>query len=210
MPINWPQGVSPKPALRLAREAIAKAAPAAAAAKAGCDYDGQSIRVPLLDRTYSVRLPEALVSQAGETAPVPEGVQLVLLHYLLNADGTPPAGIWVTYRHLPDGLIFEQRFNAMAVEPLVRTFGADRKGFRCAAERLGGAPMTRTGDVAYRFLALPQIPMGVILYLADEEMAASVNIVFDAAAPQYLCTEDLAWLGLHLSESLLKAASGET
>ncbi len=92
--------------------------------------------------------------------------------------------------------------------PLVsfRAFGSDLDGFRGAAEALGGDEMTRTGDAGYRFLALPHIPMGCTLYLADDELAASVSILFDDAIAQYLCAEDTAYLGSYFSESLLSAA----
>ncbi|MBI2854763.1 MAG: DUF3786 domain-containing protein [Chloroflexi bacterium] len=202
----WPKGVSPKPALRQAREAAARIVPSATAAKAGCDYDGNIIKAPFLDHIYLVKLPEVLVTDEKTSHPAPPEVELVLLHYLTNADGTPPAGIWITYRYAPDAMLFERRFDAMAVQPLLRAFGSDKESFRRAAESLGGTFMSRMGDSAYRFIMLPQIPMGVVLYLADEEMQASASILFDAAAPQYLCAEDLAFLGIYLGESLLKKA----
>ena len=62
--------------------------------------------------------------------------------------------------------------------------------------------MSRSGDAAFRFLALPKIPMGCILYLGDEEVPASINMLFDAAAPHYLPTEDLSYLGIYLSQAL--------
>ncbi|MEW6034142.1 MAG: DUF3786 domain-containing protein, partial [Chloroflexota bacterium] len=180
-PINWPQGMDFKPALRQALDAAARAAPAVMAARCGCNYDGESIKVSFLNRNYRVRFPEVRVEGEDTTRP-PEGVQLIILHYLLSADGTPPAGMWVTYRHIPDAFLFESSFNAMAVQPLARAFGAGKEAFCRAAESLGGVAMTRTGDAAYRFIALPQIPMGCVLYLADEELAASVSILFDAVA----------------------------
>jgi hypothetical protein len=182
---------------------MAKANLPAQASRSGCSYDGGRVRVPFFNRTFWVHSEDPRVEEESGSPP-PWDVQLVILHYLLNADGTPPSGMWVTYRHIPDAFLFEARFNSMAVEPLARAFGADLAGFRRAAEALGGIEMTRTGDAAYRFIALPQIPMGCILYLADDELAASASILFDASAAQYLCAEDLAYLGIYLSESLLK------
>lgn len=201
---TWPQGVSLKPALRQATEAMNKANGPVIASKAACDYQPGVISVPFFSKRYLVSLPEARVGEEGSPAAPAADIQLLILHYLLNAEGTPPAGIWVTYRHVPDGMLFEPRFNAMAVEPLVRAFKSDLEGFSRACESIGGLRMTRTGDASYRFMAFPQIPMGCVLYLADEEMAASVSILFDAVAPNYLCAEDTAFLGIHLSELLLK------
>jgi hypothetical protein len=86
----------------------------------------------------------------------------------------------------------------MAIRPLLDSFGNDADGFRQAALAIGGKPMTRTGDAAFRFLALPKIPMGCILYLGDDEVSPSINVLFDAVAPHYLPTEDLSYLGLSL------------
>ncbi len=201
----WPKGVSLKPALQQARQAMAALNWVAAASKAGCDYESGAFRVRFLDKTCRVLAPGGTVEEEGSPVEPSHDVQLVLLHYLLNADGTPPAGMWITFRHVPDGMVFDSRFNAMAVEPLVPAFKSDLTGFRKACERLGGIAMSRTGDASYRFMALPQIPMGVVLYLADEEMSASISILFDAVAANYLCAEDLAFLGIHLSSLLLKA-----
>jgi len=106
---------------------------------------------------------------------------------------------------MPDAFLFEARFNAMAVKPLEQAFGNDLAGFNRAAASLGGTPITRMGDAAHRFMAFPQIPMGCVLYLADEELSASASILFDAVAPSYLCSEDLAFVGIYLSESLISS-----
>lgn len=196
-----------KPALRQAMDAWAAANAPVQAARAGCEYDYAKhiVRVPFFNRRLSVHSTEVRVEQEGTSAPPPPGVQLVALHYLLNADGSTPADTWATYRHMPDAFLFEPRFNAMAVKPLEQAFGRDQEGFNRAAASLGGTPMTRIGDSAYRFTAFPQIPMGCVLYLADEEMSASVSILFDAVAPSYLCSEDLAFMGIYFSESLINA-----
>jgi len=202
---NWPHRVSPKPALSQALDAMAKANLPTVAAKSGCSYEGGKIRVPFLHHTYSVSFPEVRVEEDGDSPPSWE-IQLIILHYLVNAAGTPPSGMWITYRHIPDAFLFEPRFNAIAVHPLARAFGSDLDGFCRASKALGGIEMTRTGDASYRFSALPQIPMGCTLYLADDELTASVSILFDAAVAQYLCAEDVAYLGIHFSDSLLKVA----
>lgn len=183
-----------------------------AASKAGCAYErgpagAGTIIVPLFNRTYLVHLGEVRIEEEGSGKAPPSGVQLVILHYLINAEGTPPAGMWVTFRHVPDGMVFDSAFNEMAIEPLVHRFKTDIEAYRRACESLGGIRMTRTGDASYRFMGLPQIPMGSVLFLQDEEMSATVSILFDAVASNYLCAEDLAFLGLHLSESLIREAT---
>ena len=61
------------------------------------------------------------------------------------------------------------------------------------------------GDVgAYTFLALPRLPMAIVLYLGEEGLPPSVNVLFDATAAEYLPTEDLILIGEYLSAALLE------
>lgn len=177
---------------------MARLRPNVAAATSGCSFDEGSFTVPFFHRSFSVHFPEIKVSEVGSDTPRPRWLDILLMHYLINADGTPVSGTWIVYRNLPGAHLFEQRFNNMAIRPLLDSFGNDADGFRKAALAIGGKPMTRTGDAAFRFLALPKIPMGCILYLGDDEVSPSINVLFDAVAPHYLPTEDLSYLGLSL------------
>ena len=126
-------------------------------------------------------------------------------HYLLTSDGTQVADSWITYRHLPDVYLFERRFDNLGIHHLIGTFGNDLEGFCQAALSIGGIPISRTGDASFKFKALPRISLACILYLGDNEVGPSINILFDAAASHYLVTEDLSTLGLYLSNSLRSA-----
>jgi len=182
---------------------MAGLSPHIAASMSGASFDEGRFTVPFFHRSFTIHLPGAKVTEVGsETAP-PRLLEILLMHYLVNADGTPVSGMWITYRHLPGANLFEQRFTDMALQPLLDSFGNDAEGFRQAGLAIGGTPMSRTGDAAFRFMALPKIPMGCILYLGDDEVPPSINILFDAAAPHYLPTEDLSYLGLHLRLALL-------
>jgi hypothetical protein len=177
---------------------MARLRPNVAAATSGCSFDEGLFTVPFFHRSFSVHFPEIKVSEVGSDTPRPRWLDILLMHYLVNANGTPISGTWIAYRNLPGAHLFEQRFNNMAIRPLLDSFGNDADGFRQAALAIGGKPMTRTGDAAFRFLALPKIPVGCILYLGDDEVSPSINILFDAVAPNYLPTEDLSYLGLSL------------
>lgn len=173
--------------------------PYVAASKSGTDFADGSFNVRFFNRAFRVSYPEGEVWEVGGEEGYPRWLRVLLLHYLSQADGTPIAGHWITYRQLPGAGFFEQRFMNMAIIPLTKAFGEDIDGFKRGGEALGGEPMTRTGDAAYRFVALPRVPVGVILYLGDDEVQPAVNVVFDASAPAYLPTEDLSLLGTYLN-----------
>ncbi|MFQ5924720.1 MAG: DUF3786 domain-containing protein [Dehalococcoidia bacterium] len=189
-------------AYRKARKEMEGLSPYVVASMSGASFEEGRFIIPFFDRSFFVHYPEAKVEEAGSDTPPPRWLEILLMHYLVSADGTPTSGMWITYRYLPDVRLFEQKFTDRALRPLIDAFGNDTEGFRHASLAIGGTPMTRTGDAAFRFLALPKIPMGCILYLGDEELPPSVNMLFDAAAPHYLPTEDLSLLGNYLGAAL--------
>lgn len=179
--------------------------PFVVAAKSGVEFENGKFVVSFFNRKYTVSFPDAEVKQIGSDAPVSEYNQIVVLHYLLHATGAPLADEWMAFRLLPGGTVYEPAFMQRAVTPLIRTFGEDLEGFRRAGKALGGRPMDRMGDAAFYFLAFPRVPMGVMLYLGEEDMPAGVNMVFDRSASEYLPTEDLSGLGIYLCGALQRA-----
>jgi len=188
-------------ALEKARGELPKHSPYVLGAKSGCDFREGEFRLPFFHKRYRISFPGGEVREEGWGEPA-IWLRILFLHYLLTADGTPVADDWIAYRHLPGAELFEGRFVNMAIRPLVQAFGQDLEGFKRAAEALGGVAMSRTGDAAFYFLALPHLPMACVLYLGDEEVSPSVNTLFDASAPHYLPTEDLSLLGSYLSQAL--------
>jgi hypothetical protein len=196
-------------ALEKAKRDLSSLEPYQAAYTAGCDYhageDGGHFTVRFFDQDYQVTSPEVSVRRAGGEAP-DVATRLIILHYLIHADGTPPADEWVSFRQLPDGLVYDPAFQGRSSLRLRREYGMDTKGFAAAAERVGGERLT-FGDASYMFHALPRLRMAVIVHQGDEEFGPAVNVLFDASAGHYLPTEDLAVLGGMLASRLIKAGS---
>jgi len=193
-------------AVQIAQQELRKLEPYKAAYMAGCDYhpgegDGCFV-VPFFGQDYEVAFPEIeLRSTAGE--PPDTTTSLIILHYLLQADGVQPSDQWIAFRELPDGMVYDPAFQGRSAQRLAREYGNDSDAFTAAAEALGGERLT-FGDVSYMFRILPRVRMAVILHLADEEFGAAVNVLFDASAGHYLPTEDLAVLGGLLTSRLIK------
>ena len=180
--------------------------PNAVAALSGARFDGKAFTLKLFYRTFRISYPEIAVTEEGAKEPPPLWLQIVLLHYLRTADGTPVADRWIAFRDLNCGRFFESSYMRQSIAPLVSRFEHDLEGFRQASSLLGGTVMNRTGDAAYRFLALPSFPLGCILYLADDELPASINIVMDESAGHYLPTEDISVLLNYFSDLLIAFA----
>jgi hypothetical protein len=167
------------------------------AEKAGVDYqkaeEGEEVFFPFCSEPYRIQFP--LIEF---TSPSKKTISLVtrilLLHYLLRADGTPLTGRWVGYKDIPGGLLYASVFARRVTDPLVRKFGKSAKGFREMGAALGGT-MGDTGDASFLIQAFPRLPMQYVLWEGDEEFSPSVQVLFDASVDHYLSLEDIVVLG---------------
>ncbi len=123
-----------------------------------------------------------------------EEARLLVLHYLITADGAPLADRWLSFRELPDGRVYDSAFRKRACLPLARVFGEQVEAFVAAAGRLGGERLV-FGDASFMFHVLPRVRVAVVLHLGDDEFPAAANMLFDAALRHYLPIEDVAVLG---------------
>jgi len=197
-------------ALQKACQDLQKLDPYKTAFMAACDFrldeNGGCFLIRFFGKDYTVTFPHIAVRNAEGQEP-DLAIRLIILHYLINADGTPLADHWVAFRELPNGLVYDPAFQKRSSLRLVHVYGADPQGFAVAAESIGGERLT-FGDASYMFHLLPRLRMAVILHLGDEEFSPAVNVLFDAAAGHYLPIEDLAVLGGMLTSKLIK--SGKT
>ena len=150
--------------------------------------------VPVLNRVYDVSYPGGFVRLRGSEQKVKHAAGLLVLHYLVHADGHPCAGRWVSFRDLSDGLIYESAFRGRVEPPLLGAFGDRPERLQAAAKTLGARPIC-FGDVGLAFQVLPRLSMAVVLYLGDDELPPSIRVLYDGAAGHYLPTEDLAIQG---------------
>ncbi len=191
-----------------ARSEWAAADPARCAAQAGCGLSPDGVTVPFFGRPHLVTHPGGDVSAAG--APAHVAVSILLLHYLLRADGAPPAGEWLAFRELPDGMFYAASFAQRAEAPLAQAFGAGSGSglevFGGAAAAAGGLPL-ELADAAFAFQVLPRLALAVLVWAGDEEFPTQASLVFDAAAGHYLPAEDLAGLGGLLARRLTSGLS---
>jgi hypothetical protein len=195
------------PALKKAQSAFRRLDPQKTAVHAAVSFVESQFQVPFFGTMYHVHWPKGTVHRLANQEQADIATQLLNLHYLLTADGTPLAAEWVAFRNLPGGLGYDAAFQGRANVRLAHAFGADKSAFENAARTLGGERLS-FGDASFLFRLFPRAWLAVVLYLADDEFPASANVLFDAAVSHYLPTEDLAVLGGMLAGRLIKAAQG--
>lgn len=124
----------------------------------------------------------------------------IVLHYLLNADGTPLSENWISYRELPGGLFYWQTIPRV-LAALTKKFGSDGESFLKKALDIGGKKHTefKFGTVIYPFKMFP-----VLLVLDEEsdEFGASARVLFDSSAPHYLKTYAVKLIVIYTTNKL--------
>jgi hypothetical protein len=162
-----------------------------------------AFEIRFLDSIYRVEWPAGTVWKTGDDVESADiATSILLLHYLLSADGTPLPGQWIAFRNLPGGLGYDTAFEGRASLRLAHIFGDNRLAFESAAKALLGENLA-FGDASFLFRALPRVWLAIILHVADDEFPASAQVLFDAGASHYLPTEDLAVLGGMLTGRLI-------
>lgn len=201
------------PALGKAQLTFRQLQPHETGARAGVVYETTDtpsglFRILFLGNTHLVHWPGGTVQRAADHEGADIATQILLLHYLLNADGKPVKGEWISFRNLPGGLGYDAAFRRRAGLRLAHAFGTNRRAFETAAQAVGGEKLA-FGDASFLFRALPRVWLAVVLNLADDEFPADANVLFDATASHYLPTEDLAVLGSMLAGLLINAAQDQ-
>lgn len=176
----------------------------------GCARDAEgNLRLSFLGREYTISPDDFCVRSAVDRRDVSSFISSLILTYLAHADGTPPAGRWIGFRELPDGMFYVQAFQNYSGGRLVRELPDGLSAFQRAAQRLGGQALA-LGNAAYAFEVLPRVWLAVVYWEGDDECPAQAQVLFDGNASHYLPTDGLAILGSQLVSLLLKAAAQET
>ena len=162
--------------------------------KSGANYLGShKIGINYLNQPYHIMLPDVkiLLGDGGMEASLRD--KILILHYFAGAKGTPATGKLIAYKQLPGGISYFPAFSRRAIAPLVKHFGKSPELLSKATAKLGGRKVDH-GDVSVNINAFPHVPITLVLWRGDEELAPNGNILFDANISDYLSTEDVTVL----------------
>ena len=148
------------------------------------------IIIEYLNKPYKISLPDIEVSLVDNDEEVPIRDKILILHYLTSAKGIPVANKPITYKELPEGIIYFPTFFKRAIKPLLDYFGQEPHLIIDVARELGGYE-TDYGDAGVTINAFSQVPVTLVLWKGDEELAPEGNIIFDSTISKYLATDDI-------------------
>jgi hypothetical protein len=179
------------------------------AKKAGADYqrlgDEEKITLNFFLEPHHISFPQIeFYSPSKKTVSLV--TRILLLHYLIRADGTPLTGKWVGYKDIPGGLLYASVFARRVTDPLVRRFGRTAKWFKEVGTQLGGET-AGVGDASFILKAFPFVPVQYVLWEGDDEFPPSAQLLFDASVDHYLSLEDIVVLGQITTGRLIRSTA---
>lgn len=166
--------------------------------------DGR-LQMKVWGTAVTISAPDFVARDAATGEALDPLTQALVAYYLHTADGMLPADHWIAFTELPDGRFYTQAFQGYTGRELAQTFGNDVAHFGETAVALAGTAVP-FADAAFRFQALPRVPVLAVCWQGDEDFPPSYKILFDAHTPHYLPTDACAILGSMLTRHLLKVA----
>ncbi|MDO4622900.1 MAG: DUF3786 domain-containing protein [Eubacteriales bacterium] len=166
------------------------------AKRAGVIYDAekQEFLVPSLGKKYRFSFPGYEESEEMDTWH-----HLSVLHYLNLADGTPAAESPCSFGELPDGLVRGGKFDRTAAEALGRFLSRHTEAeVRARVLELGGEIIDGKADLSVRLPYLPQYPVFINIWFADEEFPASARMLVDKNSWHNFTIEDAVTVGEYI------------
>ncbi len=148
------------------------------------------ITLQYLNQRYQITLPRVGVTLLDSQQEVPLKTKVLLLHYLIRAEGTPLSGKMIDFKSLPEGVIYFPTFAKRTINPLTKHFGNEPLRLVDIAEKLGGQKAD-FGDASVAISAFPRVPITLILWRGDSEFPPLTSILFDTTISDYLPTEDI-------------------
>lgn len=167
--------------------------------------------VPLLNREFACFPLEERIEPLVEYPPcnLPSfESNLVLLHYLLEAQPVALAGNWIGDREIPGGEPFFQCRRRLPPKPFLDLLGSDEALFRKASGRIEGSPLPM-GDVAFRYRVLPRIPLLFVLWEGDDAFEPILQVRFDASVVHHFKSLEVLWAMVNVVCECLKTIAEE-
>jgi hypothetical protein len=165
------------------------------------------IVVNYLNQPYRITITDCGIALEDSGTEASLRDKILILHYFTGAKGTVATGKLIAFRQLSGGISYFPAFSQRAIGPLVKNFGKGPELLRKVAAKLGGRE-AGYGDSSVTINAFDRVPITLVLWKGDEDVAANGNILFDANISDYLPTEDVTVLCETIIWKLVKNIPG--
>ncbi|MGD0282075.1 MAG: DUF3786 domain-containing protein [Dissulfurispiraceae bacterium] len=111
--------------------------------------------------------------------------------YLTSAKDIPLSARLVKPDNLKGGHLFFRGSHVMPLDRVAGKYARDVEGFMMKCAHFGGTPQ-QYGDAAFALFPFPRIPVTIILWTADEEFDARVELLLDTTC-ELQAPIDIIW-----------------
>jgi len=193
--------------------------------------EGTTLLLNALGKTFRIEDKGKKVISASDNREVKIAEKIILLHYLVTADGSPLTRQEITFEHISGAGFYFPTYKARTINLIQQTFQNDLSRFLRICEQLGARVSSRSGSdspisqdtpspklspsrgegrVRVKFLVLPNVPIDIIYWSGDKELPASCQIIYDANITHYLPLEDIVVLTELLVHQIIKSAKSNS
>ena len=116
---------------------------------------------------------------------------LSILHYLIRAQPAEPSGKLIEPGDLSTGQVYYQGSMLFPSTSSPRHTKRTQSAWPTAPPNWEPSPLA-FGDLSFRLLPLPKLPVTLILWSADDEFPARADLLFDATCERHL-DPDVLW-----------------
>jgi len=136
-----------------------------------------------------------------DSVPADKRRAILVLHYLLKAEGVPLTGQMVGFKDVPQGSLYFTPFRNRVLYSMLPVLERSPEMLRKAVSSLGGE-FVDAGDLSFRFRVLPYVTAQYIYHRGEEGIPADLNILFDRSIEHYLSTEDIVVMCEEINRTL--------
>ncbi|MCR6545948.1 DUF3786 domain-containing protein [Dehalobacterium formicoaceticum] len=168
------------------------------------DSNQSIIRIKSLGQVFDIKHPEGNIYFNGSKHRPAWNWRWLILHYLSRADATPIIDKLISYRELEHGNVNYPAILSKCIDPLVKNLLQESVEQIKKACLMLDASIEQGADVCAKIHLFPRFPLTIKLWLGDNEIKGSANILFDLSANHYLDTEAINEAAIMVSYFLIK------
>jgi hypothetical protein len=156
---------------------------------AGATFHNGEISLPHFNQTIVIDITTGSMRIGSDDLAIFD--RILALHYLLGCDRCKPAGNLISFAQAPGGDVYYSAFKKRSIDRLTEMFGDAPERLVKLGLLLGGERL-KMATVAVKLSFYPMLPIVVLIWQGDFEVAPAANLLFDESATRILATEDLA------------------
>jgi hypothetical protein len=164
--------------------------------------------IPFIKDEIIITYPKVSLTYKNKDLELSLWYKILLLHYLIQAKGTPASGQQITFKQITGGLAYYPAFHRRSIKPVIKSYGNNLNKYIIAAERIGGVK-SDFSKYSIFFQVFPKVTVIFNLWEGDDELPADGNIIFDSSITDYLTTEDIAVLCNILALMIIKEGAND-